>query len=236
MNLQDVFDQLSYGELSQLFVGTGNAGEIPVDRRKKIAASVSLGLTELYKRFLLKEKRVKVAYDKTRSTYVLHSDYAETNTRSVAPVKYIMDTDSPFTDDVLQIERVYLDNGTELRLNSLDAEDSVRLTATNMFLAPSTLETEYLEVVYRANHPALNPIYVEALPSNVEIELPITHLEPLLLYVASRVHTPVGMNNEFHDGNNYAAKFEVACQRLDQLNMRVDTVGHNTRFEDNGWV
>jgi len=236
MNLQDIFDQLSYGELSQLFVGTGENGEIPVDRRRKIGASISLGLTDLYKRFLLKEKRVRVAYDASRSTYVLHSDYAESNTGGLAPVKYIMDSDEPFTDDVLQIERIYSADGTELRLNALDDPDAIRLTSTNMFLAPATLETEYLEVVYRANHPALDPVDVETYPTNVDIELPITHLEPLLLYVASRVHTPVGMNNEFHDGNNYAAKYEVACSRLEQLNMRVDTVGHNTRFESNGWV
>jgi hypothetical protein len=73
-------------------------------------------------------------------------------------------------------------------------------------------------------------------PDNVEVELPDSHLEPLLLFVASRVHNPIGMSNEFHAGNSYYAKYEASCQQIELLNLLVDQGSQNTRHAANGWV
>lgn len=212
MTLNDIFDQLSYGELAQVVMGTGDTGKVPEAERLRIAASVQLGLTALHKRFLLKEQTVQVDLVENQQSYIL---------------------DVP---DILMIERVYDDDGCELMLNVMNDERSIRTPTHRSLLVPDGLATAFLKVVYRANHPEFNNIYVEALPSKVKVDLPMTHLEPLLYYVASRVLNPVGMVSEFHEGNNYSTKYEASCQRLEQLNMRVDTQESNTRLCRNGWV
>ena len=65
--------------------------------------------------------------------------------------------------------------------------------------------------------------------------LPI-YLEALLMFVASRIMNPVGMSAEFHDGNNYAAKYEMACKKLEDQNVRLDKVTNNDRITRNGWA
>jgi hypothetical protein len=90
--------------------------------------------------------------------------------------------------------------------------------------------------VYRANH----PIIVQGIglfePDRIDVELPYSHLEALLFYVASRVHTPTGMTNETNMGNTYYQKYEASCQQLEVSNLRVDQGSQNSRLYRNGWV
>ncbi len=66
--------------------------------------------------------------------------------------------------------------------------------------------------------------------------MPYSHLEPLLYYVASRINNPIGMANEFHAGNSYAAKYEKSCQELEMVNLRVDQGSQNTKLRQKGFV
>ena len=84
--------------------------------------------------------------------------------------------------------------------------------------------------------PKLNPDMGSFNPETIELELPESHLEALLLFVASRANTPLGMVNEFNAGNNYASKFEMECARLEQFNMQIDHSTSNHRLIRNGWV
>ena len=68
------------------------------------------------------------------------------------------------------------------------------------------------------------------------MELPDAYLEALLYFVASRINNPIGMTNEFHAGNSYAAKYEQECARLEMLNLEVDQGYQNTRLRAGGWV
>lgn len=101
---------------------------------------------------------------------------------------------------------------------------------------PDYLRTTRLSVVFRANHPIISQNVRGFNPDNYEVELPYSHLEPLLLFIASRVNNPMGMTNEFNAGNNYAAKYEAACQQLEQQNLRVDQGAQYDRIRRGGWV
>lgn len=48
MNLQEVFDQLSVGELSMLSVGGNDQGVIDESNWDKVLPHINLGLTALY--------------------------------------------------------------------------------------------------------------------------------------------------------------------------------------------
>ena len=247
MKLIEVFNQLTTGELSTLYIGGAAEGEITEANYGKVVGHINLGLTALYKRFFLKEGRVDLDMVSGRSIYPIHSKYAVSNTKSKEPVKYLLDSTGKFTDDILKIESVLTDAGKDLPLNDATDPLSITLTSPTILRIPAALiaqgadlpedyKTSKLTVVYRANHPALLWNEYNCDPELIELELPESHLEALLLYVASRAHTPGGLVNEFNSGNNYASKYEMECLRLEQFNLQIDHNTSNHRLIRNGWV
>lgn len=213
MTLDDIFFQLANGELSQLFVGTGNAGTIPDAQRKKIASSVQLGLKDLYKSFLLKEKSVQVD---------LVADQYEYPLNILAP-------------DLIAVERIEDSDGYEVPMNGLNNLLNVNLTSYNTIVVPSGTEYTHYTVVYRASHPELDLTAAETDPTTVDIELPPHFLNALLYFVGSRVHSPMA-TAELNVGTDYLMKYEAEKLRLKELNLSPDRVSDTSRFEANGWV
>lgn len=248
MKLQEVFDQLTYGELSQLSIGGGEQGVIAPANYDRVLAHINLGLTALHKRFCLKEGQVTLEVLPGVTRYQLHSKYAVNGKNSRELVRYIKDTAAaPFKDDVHKVERVYADSGYEFVMNDVDDPLSVRTTSSTMLeipelvasptgQTPDDLNTEFLKVVYRANHPMIRTVDGELDPTLVEVDLPYSHLEPLLLFVASRAHTPTGMVGEFNSGNNYMQKYEMSCQEIERTNLVIDQGSQSDRASRNGWV
>lgn len=251
MKLTEVFAQLQYGELSQMFASTELGKELGEANYKNVLMHVNLGLTDLYKRFYLKEGQLTLEIQTGKATYELHSKYAAANTRSTEPQRYILDTsDAPFVDDIHLIERVVTEIGYEMELNNRQKTFACHTPSMNTLRIPATLandtpdlpeylRTTTLNVFYRANHPHIShDLGGLGLfdPSLVELELPFSHLNALLLFVASRAHNPVGMMNEFHSGNSYWAKYEAECLMLKDLNLEISTSSPADRFKQNGWV
>lgn len=242
MLLSEIFNALTYGELSQVNIGGIEANGISAGNQGQILTHVNLGLTELHKRFLLKEGRITLLRQAGVTTYVLNKKYAVSNRESWEPVKYILDSmDRPFQDDLLKVERVYDVAGNELVLNGSDLSANpdhvnVRTTSYNTLVIPEHLAGETVSIVYRANHPQIIREDNSFDPTEIEVDLPYSHLEPLLYYVASRVLNPIGAGGQFHEGNNYAAKFEQACMQLEMGGYRLDVGETNHRLVRNGWV
>jgi hypothetical protein len=248
MKLQEVFDQLTHGELSQLSIGGNEMGVISPANYNRLVPHVNLGLTQLYKRFLLKEGRLTLELQSNRTVYPIHSKYAVSSRSSREPVRYIKDSlAAPFKDDIHKIEKVVASTGYEFSLNDESDEygmftPSATVLRVSLDVAdqvmdlPDELKTRMVEVVYRANHPLIIADGADLEPDLIELELPYTHLEPLLLFIAGRVHTPTGMTNEANLGNTYAAKYEAACQLLEFKGLQVDQGSQNSRLQRNGWV
>ena len=168
--------------------------------------------------------------------------------RSRQPVRFILDSlEVPFLDDIHKIERVLTAQGKELGLNDIAnpfacmTPSMSTLTVPSLIVTPTSdtpdwLKTDKLNVVYRANHPIITISLGLFDPNKVDIELPYSHLEALLYFVASRVNNPIGMNNEFHAGNNYAQKYELACQELERVNMRIDVGQTNHKLYQKGFA
>lgn len=241
MKLSEIFTQLAVGEFSQLSLGGNGEGVIPETSYAKLIPHVNLGLTALHKRFPLKEGEINVQLFKGRVSYPLKTKYAVSNRRSRETDRFILDSDSAqFTEDVLKIERVYNALGRELGLNDeADSASCFTPNATTLKVPTSLVSVpapEILKVVYRATNDNIVIPVGTFDPSRVEVELPVSHLEALLYYIASRVHNPIGLSNEFHAGNNYYAKYEASCAELEEKNLRIDQGSQNTRLERGGWV
>ena len=224
MVLQDIFDALTYGELSQLAIGGAESGlGMCDDDKPKILNHIQLGLTSLYTRFRLKEANLTIPMVQATTTYEI---------------------DTIVYPDLLKVEDIFDDNDIELVLNERNNPCSLRTPIRNVLEIPELILFDEagnflikeLKVVYRANHPLMDPLSASYGAMNQAIELPQSHLQALLFFVGSRIMNPVGMTNEFHAGNSYYAKYEGECQRLEMEGMEIDNTGYSTRFEERGFV
>lgn len=214
MKLQDIFTQLSVGEFSQLRIGGEEMGVINDVNKGAVIAHINLGLTSLYRRFNLKQGKTSIMITQDQDMYTI-------------------------AGDVLKIERVLTPDGAEFGLNDASDELACATPTMNTLRVPEKVInptdetpdwalTTLLKVYYKAGHPKVTE-------DTVDLELPDSHLEALLYFIASRVHNPIGMSNEFHAGNNYAQKYELACQELERMNMRIDVGQTSNRLRQKGF-
>ena len=256
MTLDDIFQELTYGELSQLAVG-GRDNEEPAiaeEDRPQIIRHINTALTAIYKRFRLREKQVWVQLTEGKSGYVLDSKFRIANTGSSEPVKYLVDSEfDVFDDSLLKIEQVKafrtelglpLSHQTpfiDLKLNEVGDQYSVRTPSLKTLLMPDSFgphakSLSQVLVIYRACHPPIDQEMGLYAPMEVPIELPSTHLQALLFHVASRIMNPTGMVDEFNAGNTWYAKYEGEVKRLAEENIQIDNMQENTNFERQGFV
>ncbi|HDU7846651.1 hypothetical protein [Acinetobacter baumannii] len=241
MKLSDVFDQLAYGELSSLSLAVD--GEVEPREVNKIITHVNLGLTELHKRFVLKRKTLTLQTLADKSRYVLLAKYGESAGGSDP---YILDADDPFKDDIIEVLRLNDEKGNEVLLGKTHLNGNRRNTievvqpAYNILRFVSDVEAgTKFTVEYQANHATIPKVvdFESFDASKVDIDLPMTYLEALLFFIASRVITPISNNlGSPQEGTSYSALFEKECQDLAVQGLDVDQAAINDRFSYNGFV
>lgn len=249
MTLKEIFDQLTFGELSQLSIGGGELGAISEANYPRVIPHVNLALTALYKRFYLKEGRLSLQPVPNQVVYLITSKYAQSNTRSNALVKYLYDDPTtPFKDDILKIEEVLTDSGYALPLNdkgdtynaSTPTPAALRLhpdIVNQVLELPDYYKTEKLELVYRANHPKIVQTLGLFDPSRIQVQLPDTHMEPLLLFIAARMMTPIGVGQlEGFSHTTLISRYEAACQLIENSNLQIDKGSQTDKLHKKGWV
>lgn len=243
MKLNEVFEHLQYGELSNLGLVDKATGIIPQTSYPKILSSVNLGVMELHKRFVLKKGILRINLLPGRTMYPLLKKHQIGNKAPVGTDQYIQNDGVVFDDDLIKLEKVFTEKGVALGLNDSTARYSVSTPQDNVLYVSSLLRDtvkpvpSVLTLEYRKG---VKPIKVcewdgEEL-CNTVVDIPHTHLMALLYFVASRLHNPIGFSEATtHEGNNYWAKFEGECLSLDFHNLRVDEVVQNDRARRNGW-
>ena len=231
MKLAEIFSQLTYGELSQVSLGGGEAGVIDATNYKHVITHINLGLTALHKRFNLREEVLIVPLILGQVIY---------------PFKSITE----FKNNLVKVQSVKTELGFEMALNDQSDKYSVftpifnvltiplSLVSTHLPDFPRELITDTLTVSYQSN--ALPIVYDDGLdddPEDLEVNLPDTYLEPLLYFVASRVLTNTGTGQfEGAIGSNYAARYEKACKDIEEFGLDIDQGSQSTRLRSNGWV
>lgn len=248
MKLSDIFSYLTNGEMAQLYTGDRDEDGVDEDHQRALGQSVQLALNALYTRFNLRENTLELQLMEGQGEYRLESKFAVNGKRTTEPKRWIIDTPAaPFLDDILKIESVVTPVGIELDLNNRNNPYSLMTPRINVLTlprdmvyvtsaTPEYLKTGWLQVAYKANHPAIIPRAGYFNPDSIEVELPTSHLQALLYYVASRAHNPVGMGNEFNAGNQWYQKYELECQRLEAEGMEVDLSSQINRIYQKGFV
>lgn len=235
MKLSEIYDQLVYGELTQLAVAGANLSGVEDIDHKKMVTHINMALTELHKRFSLHKGEVTVKMYEQIQTYYLDRRFAVTNTSSDEPIKYIDDSQfEPFHDNVLHIERVINENGDILFKNDDTEYWAVHTPHHNAIAVPYPDNENVMHVIYRADHPRIS--HVDLVPETTDISLSWTFMEPLILYVAYRFFITMPANNGVSQGASFKALFEASIKKIEELNL---TNRDNTIFDkiaEGNWV
>lgn len=241
MILSDVFNQLLYGELSQ--TGLAKGGTFATADYPKIITLVNLGILELHKRFLLREREVIIQLYNNISRYHLHWDYAYTNATSTEAYKYIIDSPQyPFNAyKYLKILVAYDELGEDILLNPSYTEFAIEAEDVLVAYTPSQLE---LQIPYPNDEIALsivcqvspNDLTASALTSlTTTVDLPDVLLKPLLIFIAERYFRT--MTGDKVENRIYPSKFEDACKEIESSNLiNTPQISGVNKFWRNGWV
>ena len=234
MYLSDFFDQLTYGEFSQLSLSGAENEGILSEHWPAAVSHIQLGLTELYKRFPIRLKEVQIQQYTAISSYRLEENY--TVSTGSAGTLYIMDAADPFTNTVLRIEKVYDDTNAEyFDLNDDGNELSLHTTAFDTIKVPTPVEGNTMTVTYRSNHDKI--VIAGLVPETTMLEIPDSLIEALLYYVASRAHTSLPtLDTGVNEGNVYLAKFEASIAKITELSLLTNVNRTNNRIGNNGWA
>ncbi len=249
MKLQEIFDSLTYGELSNLAIGGLEQGAIQPARYKQVVNHINLGMTALHKQFALKEEYVVLALQPGMSEYLLHSNYAVGGFGTGKP-KYILDSRAnPFMDNIIKISKVETENGYELNLNDPTDPYSVITPKHDKIIVPldlvnpvtQDLSEEYitttLKIYYQANAIPLNQDNGMNEPEDTEVDLPYAFLPALLYFIGNRANTPTGSGQiEGNMGGIYYKKYLDECNRLKGDGIDIDGAGQSSRLREKGWV
>ena len=159
MLLSEVFDQLTYGELAQVNIGGAEGTGITTENYPAMIAHVNLGLTSLYKRFLIKEGVLHITRMPHLKTYVLNSRYQEGNRTVRETNQYIQASNPAFMDDILKVERVYDELGVEHGLNDNGDERSITTPTYNSIVIPDCSEVKELKL---SHHRLTERLFVQS--------------------------------------------------------------------------
>jgi hypothetical protein len=223
MTLQEIYDQLLSAELSQSGGFSEGPDNLSDTDALKLVGHINLGLTALYRRFNLKQRQMLFPLQPDITQYALE------------------------LDDFLKLEAVQTEDEYRFPLN--DSTDpwschtptikSLRVPrplVTEGADVPDRYKTEQLLLTYRANHPALVPVdgYMDP---ETELELPPSHVMALLLFVAARVHSPLGVGQvEGFSSTNWYGRYEAECLRLQMESLEVTEEASTSRLHRAGWA
>ena len=236
ITLKKVFDTLAFGELSN--TKFGSTGAISEDHYEQVLSYVNLGLTELYKRFILKQNEVQLQQHEDVSRYYLRSEHLGEVEEMDDYIYLLYSEAAPLQDDVIKILSVYDSAGVELPVNDRTATQVITTPEPDVLLTIPEDPTEILSINYQAAHEDI--VYNTDLdPSKIWLDLPAFVLAPLCYYVAACVFR--GINSSITEGTvnpgvTYNTQFEIACQKIDVLDLSITSSDASQRFSNNGWI
>jgi hypothetical protein len=237
MKLNELFEYLSYGELSSLRLGGGELGAgIESSNYPQIITLINLGLVAVNKRIPYKFDSVVVQQYSHITRYVLSYDYAISNMDATASPLYILDTVSqPFKEDINQILYIVDENGCDMPFNSGGTPDEISLLDYRTLLVQQPYDDLTMVVHYSAL-PNRIPTNV-ADPSTVNVDIHPALVDALIFNVASRIPAINGLTSDNSSvQDNYLIKFERECEAVKKSGLIPVPSFKANLFKENNWL
>lgn len=234
MLLQDLYRDLSYGELSNLAMSNDGDGTIQEAQQPKIVRYTNEGLLALYSKFILLEKDLLIEqYEHITNYHLLKRFSQQGYDPESEDYPYIIDLNrEPFSEDVLKILAVYDSCGYARPINDNERADSLFSPQAKILQVPNPVAGEALSVLYQARHPELLVSEPEG-----EIILPDVLKGALTAFVAYKVYSHMNTENSSAKAQEHYMIYENICTNVVEMDMvSTSTSTTNSRFEKNGWI
>lgn len=234
MLLKDLIDELNLSELNSANLGDNDAEGITPFNYEKVITYINSALTDIYTRYPLRIREVLLTQQSTRTLYKLDKAFAESNTSSTEPVKYLDDLADPFDNLLVKVEEVYNEIGLPVPLNDMTDNDSVFTPNLNTLQIPYPVQDARISVIYRSLHPRLEKTGVDVL--NQEIDLPHSYAQVLINYVNYKQKSSFD-GVEMQQQAALAFKvYENSLMLLESTGLIVQDNLTTTKLELRGWV
>lgn len=239
--LKEIIDLLCGAEFFNMHFVDMETHELVVSKVPMLVQSINLGVLDLHKRFTLKTGHAKINLTKGQFRYNLRPQY-QVGTKGNED-KYIVEGDKLYPRSVLKIEKVFDECEIELPLRGPGYRNNVSTPENDSILLPKNYfdgdeNRTFITVEYRRTGDPLR-ICNDDLDNwtCLKVDLPYTHQQALLYFVANRHHKPTGFSeNSARETINYGQAYEDECRNLDKLNLRVDDVGTDDMIRRGGWA
>lgn len=231
MQLKDLFERLSVGELSNLAIGQEGAGDIRTKDKKKVLAHVNSGLLELYSRFILNTKVITLEMVEHITNYHLLVKFAES--QNCVDYPYIKDMPSdPFKGDVIRILEVYGEHGYRYPLNDDNSCYSLFTPAPSMLQIPNPVTGRPIYVTYQARH-----LPIVAVTGEEHIHLPFVLEDALQSYVAYKIFSHMNSQEQMLKSQEHMAMFERRCSEVEEKDLvRMSATTTTFKLIERGFV
>lgn len=235
MKIKRIIEHLQTGVLSKINLGGNTEMGITSYNYPTIISAIELGMLELSQYFNLQQREVFIKQEDHIKIYELDIKYAQTNTDSTEPYKYIKDSvDNPFIGDVLRIEAVYDELGNEFVLNDITNEFSLFTPSLISVQVPKPNAENTISVIYSAGGRELQKTGPNVLDQ--EIYLPQVLLQALLMFVASQVVLSKDSLEAKNESMIFERKFKEAIVLAINYGANVKDNVANTNVERNKWA
>lgn len=235
MKLSKIIGLLSTGELSKVNLGTNEEAGVTVYNHQELVDYINLGLLSIYTKIPLRVREVTVQEQADIKEYFLRSEYAQSNSESTQPVKYILDSENdPFDDTLLSIDTVYDEFGYKMPLNDRLDPCGFVITSFDTIQSNNPAKARKFIVSYRAKAPELLNSGIDILTQNVALPEVLTQV--LLYYVAYKVHNSRNTAESQTEAAKFLTLYEKELLQVTDLNIGVDAAVANTKLELRGWV
>lgn len=227
----EILEGLTYGELSQ-YNTSDNGVEITEEEYSKVGAHLKLALNDLHRRFELRQKRLTLTLAANTTRYYLLNTHA-TSSGSADP-HYLDDSIDNLVDaEFLFVDSIYDENLRPLVLNNAVQKSAIQMPTTTTLDFTDPVEGTELQVVYRCKHAPLT-INASIDPVTTTIQVPDLLLEPILLFIGSRMTPNIGVDGQAI-ANNLYMRYETKLAQIKQEGHLERMDARTTKLEQNMW-
>ena len=234
MLLEDLYQRLSYGELSNLSLSSDGNGSILEGSQPRIVLYADEALVRLYTTFILKTKSVILTPWDHITYYHLKKRFAfSQRSTSNEDFLYIQDLDDePFVEDVVKVLEVFDEMGNAVPLNDTEQPLSVFTPQAMMLQVPTARKGQVLTLLYQASHPKL-----DVCNSHSIIELPEVLHGALTAFIAHKVYSHMNTAESSAKAQEHMSTFMGICADvIDKDLVATSILRSNSRFHKRGWI
>lgn len=236
--LQELFNNLAYGQFSNMAIGNAATGSIEEEQYPKVVSLINSALLDIYTRLPLKRKEFDLYQREDVTIYYLRPEYVGA-VDTGDPYIYIDGTAENVVDgDIIKLLNAYDSAGNEIYINKEKYPDDIFTPEFDTIKVALRDPLEIISVVYQAAYPKI-VIGSDFDPTTYALYYPGFIGTALEANIAARLlegKSTQATEGQGNPANTFQYKYERECLRLSNLNLIPEEEPENERFIDNGWA